>query len=321
MLSRRHLRIKVLQGLYAFVQSGNDRLDSGERELMKSLDKLYELFIFQLSFLVELKKFAENRIEEARHKFYPTEQELNPSLKFIQNRILLLLSENRYLQTEKKRLRISWADQKDLIRIVYNKIRESSIYNDYMESSGDSFETDREFLVKLIKRKFSKLESLHYFYEEKYVFWSDDYFLSNLLLIKTINRMDPDVDEYWKFPQLIESQNEKYNEGDIEFIKTLFRKCILRDKEFGELIREKLKNWEMERLAIMDILILKMALVELLECKSIPVKVSLNEYIELSKLFSTPKSKVFINGILDKLITELRDQKKIQKVGLGLIEN
>lgn len=321
MLGRRHLRIKVLQALYAFFQSGDDRLDIAEKGLLRSLDKLYEIYIYQLSFLCELVRYSEKKIEDAKSKFYPTEQELNPNTKFVSNRIISQLSANRSLQKQISRYRISWHDQEEMMKQAFAVIRESNIYKEYMEDGQSSYENDRDLIVKLIKRKFTKLEMLHYYYEEKNIFWSDDFNVANHLVIKTIIVMNETDDETKPLPELLESPANKFDESDLDFIKLVFRTVIVKDQGLENLIREKLKNWELERLAVMDIIILKMALVELTECRSIPVKVTLNEYIEVAKLFSTPKSSVFINGILDKLISDLKAENKIKKVGIGLIDH
>ncbi|MBN1339985.1 MAG: transcription antitermination factor NusB [Bacteroidales bacterium] len=321
MLGRRHLRIKVLQSLYAFFQSGDDRLDIAEKGLLRSLDKLYEIYIYQLSFLIELVRFSEKKMNEAKNKYYPTEQEMNPNTRFIQNRLIAQLASNQHLLKQIQKFRISWHDQEELLKQTLIKIKESTVYQEYMEAGEDSFGNDQDFLIKLVKRKFSKLENLHFYYEEKNIFWSDDYNVANHLVIKTITALEETDDEFLPLPELLETPANKFDESDLDFIKLLFRKVIIRDQELETLIRDKLKNWELERLAIMDIIILKMAIVELMDCHSIPVKVTLNEYIEIAKLYSTPKSSFFINGILDKLISDLKSEKKIKKVGIGLIDN
>ncbi|MCD4736103.1 MAG: transcription antitermination factor NusB [Bacteroidales bacterium] len=321
MLGRRHLRIKLLQSLYAFYVSGNDRVDLAEKELIGSLDKLYELLIYQLSFLIQLIVFAHRKAEDAKHKFYPSEQELHPNPKFTDNRIIKQLAGNRHLLREISNNKINWVEEDEILRQSFKILSESSFYQKYMSDETNSYENDKEFLIKLIKRKFSKLEILHHYLEEKNIFWADDYFVVNHLVIKTINTFSEGDDEFKPLPDLINYKSDQFVDSDLDFIKLVFRKTILRNDELDEMIKEKLKNWELERLAIIDILILKMALVELTECKSIPIKVSLNEYIELAKLFSTPKSSIFINGILDKLISDMKSKDLIKKVGLGLIDD
>jgi len=321
MLSRRHLRIKVLQALYAFVQSSNDRLDIGEKELLKSLDKLYEIYIYQLSLLIEIVEFAQKRIEENKQKYIPTEEDLNPNTRFINNQFIRQLSGNKDFLKNIEKCKISWVNSDEIVRKIYVNIRESNDYKDYMNAKTTNYESDKEIFIKIIKKQISRSEILQFYYEEKSIYWSDDFYTANLLSIKTIKSFSENWDENKKLPALLKNgNNDKYNE-DKEFVKNLFRKTILKSDEFEKLIEDKVRNWEMDRIAVMDILLIKMALAELLEFPSIPVKVTLNEYIELAKMYSTPKSKIFVNGILDKLILDLKSQKKIKKTGRGLLEN
>lgn len=320
MLSRRHLRIKALQALYAFFQSNNDRLDLGERELVKSLDKLYEIYIYQLSLLVEINSYAQKRIEENKQKFYPSAEEENPNTRFADNRFIQKLLSNNNLNRKIEEFKINWVDEGEMIRKLYVKIRESEDYKTYMESDKNTFEDDKNILSKIIKKFISKDEILQFYYEEKSIYWSDDFYTANLLVLKTLKSFPEDSDEQTPLPSLLTGSKFEENNEDRSFLVQLYRKVILRSDYYYELMEDKVKNWEMDRLAVMDILIIKMALAELLEFPSIPIKVTLNEYIELAKYYSTPKSKLFVNGILDKLIVDLKEQKKIKKTGRGLME-
>jgi N utilization substance protein B len=320
MLSRRHLRIKVLQALYAFTLSSNDRLDLGEKELLRSLDKLYEIYIYQLSLVTELVTFAKKRLEENKLKYFPTTDDLNPNKRFIENRFSEQLSKNRDFQKYTDLYKINWFDQEDMIRKLMLQTRESKGYKDYMASPECTFDDDKEIFISIFKKILAKSESLQYYFADKSIYWSDDFHTSNLMAIKTIKSWDETWDEYVKIPVIFENGASGKDHEDKAFIIQLFRKTILRSEEFDKLIDEKVKNWEMDRIALMDMLLIKMALVEILESASIPIKVTLNEYIELAKSYSTPKSKVFVNGILDKLIVDLKTQKKIKKTGRGLME-
>jgi N utilization substance protein B len=320
MLSRRHLRIKVLQALYAFTVSSNDRLDLGEKELLRSLDKLYEIYIYQLSLIIEIVNFARKRLEENKLKFFPTEDDLNPSTRFIENRLYEKLVNNVDFQNYIQKFRINWSDQEDMIRKFMTQIRESSDYKEYLNAPECTFEDDKEIFVKIFKKFLAKSEILQFYYEEKSIYWSDDFHASNLLAIKTIKSWESSWDDRVKLPLFFNNGGSKKNHEDKDFIINLFRKTILRSEEYDKLIDDKVKNWEMDRIAVMDVLLIKMALVEILESPSIPVKVTLNEYIELAKSYSTPKSKIFVNGILDKLIVDLKSQQKIKKTGRGLME-
>lgn len=320
MLSRRHLRIKVLQALYAFTVSLNDRLDLGEKELLRSMEKLYEIYITQLSLVIEIVNFAHKRLEENKLKFFPTPDDLNPSTRFIENKFYQKLLTNIDFQNYIDKYKINWSDQEDMIRKFMVQIRESEEYQDYLLAEECTFEDDKEIFINIYKKFLSKSEILQFYYEEKSIYWSDDFHASNLLALKTIKSWEPDWDDRKKLPLFFKNGAGKIDE-DKEFLVNLFRKTIIKGDEYGKLIDEKASNWEMDRIAIMDVLLIKMALVEILESPSIPVKVTMNEYIELAKSYSTPKSKIFVNGVLDKLIADLKDQKKIKKTGRGLLES
>jgi N utilization substance protein B len=321
MLSRRHLRIKVLQALYAFFQSEQERLDLGEKDLMKSINKLYEIYIYQLSFLIEIVDFAQKRMDENKLKFFPTEDDLNPSTRFIDNQVIRQLENNRDFRKHFDAYKINWSGEEEMIRKLYNEIRESEDYKKYISSPKNGYNDDREILIKIVKKQISRSDSLQFYFEEKDIHWSDDFHTANLLVIKSLKSFKEDWDEYHKLPPLLKEDEFDDKNEDREFVKHLFRKTVIHSDEYAKLIEEKVKNWEMERIAVMDILIIKMALAELLEFPSIPIKVSLNEYIELAKMYSTPKSKIFVNGVLDKLIFDLREQKQIKKTGRGLLES
>ncbi len=320
MLSRRHLRIKVLQALYAFTTSSGERLDLGEKELLRSMDKLYEIYIYQLSLVIELVNFANKRLEENKLKYFPTSDDLNPNKRFIENHFCEQLSNNRDFQKYIDRYKINWFDQEDMIRKLMLETRESKSYKDYMASPDCSFEDDKEIFISIFKKILAKSDSLQYYFEEKSIYWADDFHTSNLMAIKTIKSWDESWDEFVRIPVIFDNGNSEKDHEDKLFIIQLYRKTIMRSEEFDKLIDEKVKNWEMDRIALMDMLLIKMALVEILESSSIPIKVTLNEYIELAKSYSTPKSKVFVNGILDKLIVDLKTEKKIKKTGRGLME-
>ncbi|MBN2175562.1 MAG: transcription antitermination factor NusB [Bacteroidales bacterium] len=321
MLSRRHLRIKVLQALYAFLLSVNDRLDLGEKELFRSLDKLYEIYIYQLSLLIEIIEFARKRIEENKQKFFPTEDDLDPNTRFVENSFIHQIETNRELLRKIDLYKISWYDSEDLIRKLLVTIRESDEFKEYMQDAKPTYEKDKEIFFRIVKKYISRSELLQFYYEERSIYWYDDFNVANLLVLKTIKSYKESWDEFHKFPEFFKNEGDEVINEDKQFVKDLFRKTIIHSDEYNNIIEEKVKNWEMDRIAVMDILLIKMAMVELMEMPSIPIKVTLNEYIELAKLYSTPKSKIFVNGILDKLIVDLKNQNRIKKVGRGLMEN
>ncbi|NOX85015.1 MAG: transcription antitermination factor NusB [Chlorobi bacterium] len=318
MLYRRHLRIKVLQALYAWYISGSDDLTKAEKQLLKSIDLLYDLFIYQISLLVELKRFAGTRIEENKQKFYPTEEDLNPNLKFIENRVIALIEENRDFRKQEERLKINWVDERDLIRKIYNALRKFPPYIKYMENPKRSLDEDKKLFIQITDQLLSDFDLLKSFYEEKNIYFVDGYDIVNILLIKFFETINKNFTENKPLPGLYKQDKNGKNE-DREFVRTLFKKTILKDEENTRILAAKTSTWDYDRIPKMDIILLKMAIVELQEMETIPVKVTLNEYIELSKYFSAAKSKTFVNGVLDKLIREFNEEGKIVKTGRGLI--
>jgi len=321
MLSRRHLRAKVLMALYAFKISENDRIDVAEKELFRSLNKLYEIYIYQLSLLVELVKFAEKRLEENKKKFFPSEEEKNPNTRFIDNRFIKQLEANLDFQKFVNAYKINWAPEEEMIRKLYSEIKVSADYEAFMNEWPQSYKSDKEIAIKILKKHFAPSESLHFYFEEKNIYWADDFYTANIFAMQTIKSFSAKSDENRKLPTLYKIDNVDHETEDVKFVKDLFRKTIVKGEEYEKIIENKVKNWDMDRIAILDILILKMALVELIDFPHIPVKVSLNEYIDIAKMFSTPKSKIFVNGVLDKLIKDLKKSKKIKKTGRGLLES
>jgi len=319
MLYRRHLRIKVLQALYSWYSGVNDDLPKSENELLTGINKLFELFVWQLSFLDEVKRFAETRIEENKRKFYPTDADLNPSLKFVQNRVFDLLEQNKDFEKKKKLFKVKWGDQQEIIRKFYSKLKSADFFKRYLQSDKSSLEEDRKFMVKLVDMQLANFDLLKSFYEEKSVYFTDGYDLVNILLIKFFDTISEDFDPLKTLPPIFTTENEEINDDHV-FVEGLFRKVIQSEEDTTEIIKTKTQSWDFKRIPLIDVIILRMAIVELLEMDTIPVKVTLNEYIEMAKFFSTPKSKVFVNGILDNLIREFKEEGKINKTGRGLKE-
>ena len=320
MINRRFLRVKVLQAIYAYLGSGEEQIESGVKHLLESIDKMHELFVWQLSFLVETKRFAENRIEENKHKNFPTKEDLNPNMRYVENRVLNVLENNKDLCKEEERLKINWADHQDIIRNYYNMMRNTQEYQDYMSDENNSFDHDKKFIVKMITEYFSELELLQDFYEEKSIFFVDDYHLVTSMLVKFFSDLKASFNETSLLPTIYKTENDPVNE-DKEFVKKLFKEVIKHDEEYGKLVGSNTSNWEKERVCVMDMIILKMALTEFNCFPYIPVKVTMNEYIEISKYFSTPKSKVFVNGILDRILKKLNEENLIVKKGIGLLDS
>ena len=320
MLGRRHYRVKVLQALYAFFLGGETRLEVAEKNLLKSIEMVYQLLSLQFSFLFELIHFYEYRMEESKNKFYPTADELNPSLKLLQNRVLKILIENEPLRKKIERYSISWTEEQEMVRKTNMKLKASKDLQAYLNSGESSFEEDRSFLIKLFRKNIANNADLRSFCEERSIQWHDDFDITSGYAIKAMMMLPENFSKNTDIISFFVKDNEEDADESNEFLTQLFRQTILHSEEFGKLISSRSKNWELERIALTDIIILKMALSEVLYFPNIPVKVSLNEYIEISKHFSTQKSKQFINGILDKLVGDLKEQDLIKKSGRGLIQ-
>jgi transcription antitermination protein NusB len=320
MLSRRFLRIKVMQAIYAFQQEGPENINTGEKQLLTSLDKLYELYIHQLSFLLELSDFARRRIEENKLKYLPSEQDLYPNERFIDNKFLLQLANNRDYKRKADSYKINWVDEDESLRKCYNQLREFPEYIEYMSKPTVSYSDDKDIIESIFLNIQAKSDLLRSYFEEKSLYWSDDFETSVMMVTKTIKSFKEGWDEFTSLPTLLKDENNPGGSEDLSFVKQLYRRTLIHNDEYSKIISQHADNWDIERIALMDTILIKMALSEFVEFPSIPVKVTLNEYIELSKNYSTPKSKVFINGILDKLIAEFKQEGKISKSGRGLLE-
>jgi transcription antitermination protein NusB len=322
MLSRRVLRIKVMQALYAFIQSGNDRIDKAEDALLKNTEKIYDLFIYQLSALVEIAETARRIIDARKQKYIPTEEDISPQLRFVNNRVIALIEDNDVYRKRFDQLRINWSEQQDFFRKILQRINVTKEYKQYMQSAKDNFDADKQFIVSVFRDHFAECEELQQSYEEMNIFWVDDYDIVSYMIVKTLNAITEKTTIHTPLPELFLKPGDDVSEEqeDKAFMLELFRQTIIHGDAYDALISAKAENWELERIAFLDSLLIKMALAELTNFPSIPVKVTLNEYIEISKIYSSAKSHVFINGILDKLITDLKAQKKIVKTGRGLME-
>lgn len=314
MLNRRHLRIKVLQALYAYFQSNEDNFRRTENELMQAVERIQDLYLYLLLSFSEIKNIAENRIEENTKKIRPSEEDLNPNTKFIDNNIIRLLEENKELRRLSEERKVNWVgdEHQEMFRKMFLIIKDSEIYFEYMNNESKTFEDDKAFALELFKVEIANSELLYNFFEEKSIHWMDDIDLACSMVLKTLKSVNEG--EVIELLPLY-----KVDDDEQEFIRELLRKTISMDKENEALIDELTKNWELDRIAKMDVILMKMAITELQIFNNIPTKVTLNEYIEISKFYSTPKSNGFINGILDKAIDRLQTEKKIVKIGRGLM--
>jgi N utilization substance protein B len=310
MLSRHFLRVKVLQSLYAYKLSGEVSFDLAEKELYKSISETYDLEVYLYSSLLEIKDIAENKIEEAKGKFFPTEEEMNPNMRFVENALLKQLSENIELTSAIDKLKINWTDQRELLRKILNKFKNSDSYKSYMAKETVNYEDEKKIIIQLLKNYLLKNESFLDYLSELKIYWESDFQFVGLSFLKFLKEFKQ-ADTASK--SLIKSF--EFSEKDAkDFAIDLFRKAVTHYDDFDELFKKRIENWDMDRLAFIDIIIIKMGLVELVYCPEVPVRVTLNEYIEMAKEFSTERSKLFVNGLLDKFLVDLRAAGKIRKI-------
>ncbi len=314
MLNRRHLRIKVLQILYAFFQSKEIDVVKAQNELLLSVERMYDLYLYLLLTIPELKRAAETNNENRKNKLRPNESDLMPNLKWVENSLVLKIEESKELNMVSSARKVNWlgAENQEIFRKMFLQVKDSETYFEFMENGLKDFEEDKKFALALFKNEIINSEFLHNYIEDKSIYWLDDIDLCCSMALKTLKTAAPDK-EISILSLYKEDDDEK------EFILNLCRNTIEMDVENEKLIETLAVNWEVDRIAKMDVLLLKLALVELQTCSSIPTKVTMNEYIEISKFYSTPKSNLFINGILDKAISQLTKEKKIKKIGRGLV--
>lgn len=312
MLNRRFLRIKVMQALYSFFQHEKADIKQFEKEMFKSLDKIFELYLSILGLVSDIHHVALVIMDENKNKRLPTQHDLDPNLKFVNNSLLLGISENKELKAQLEKRKVSWQNDFDVVRKLFVEIREGEAYKKYMASKDTSAAEDRDFVISIITEHLSENEVLTSLFEDKNIHWADDTFVA----FNSVIRNFEDFTGEFKLSPLLKDEKD-----DMEFMSELFKKTIMYRQQFEEMIGRHTQNWEVERIANMDMLLMQMALAEIMYIPNVPVKASLNEYIDISKEYSTPNSKVFVNGVLDKIIAELKRDNKINKTGRGLKEN
>ncbi len=312
MLNRRFLREKILQNLYAFYQSGADDLLKAEKNIPLASQRLYELYLYLASAIVELADFAQERIDEGKQKHLPTAAEKNPNMRFVQNRVIeqLRTSPTRLLKCAE--YKVSWQKQDEIFRHLYNAMLKYPTYQTYMDSPESSYEEDKTFLCGLFKRKIATDSGLYNFFEPNSLVWASDFNSVAFWLLKSLRNAEEGADIVIDFENFV-------LKDDLDFQKKLFTETVIHSEEYTPIIEQYLANWELERTPFIDVLLIKMAIVEMVYFPSIPVKVTLNEYIEIVKLYSTENSRIFVNGLLNKLSEDFIRNGKIKKSGRGLI--
>ncbi|MCL9807076.1 transcription antitermination factor NusB [Flavobacterium amniphilum] len=303
-----------MQTLYSMHQNNSDSIEKEEKFLFQSIENVQDLYLIMISTLVEIRAKEEAFIEISRKKHLATKEEKNPNLKFIKNSVLNILSENNSLSIALENRKINnWKINDEYIQILINEIKDSELYKNYMAKPNSSFEEDKDLVVTIFTDIIAPNVKLYEYLEDHKLTWIDDVPLVNTLILKQLKAVVNTEDGGFKVPKL-------YNDiDDKDFVSQLFRRTILNEKALAQEYADKTPNWEAERIAEIDNIILRMAICEFLKFPSIPVKVTINEYLELAKEYSTPKSSIFINGILDNLVKDFTAADKLKKVGRGLM--
>ena len=312
MINRRHIRVKVMQSVYALLQSKSDNLTKEEKFLYASIDKMYDLYALMLRLIVEVRDLEKKQIEISQKKFLATPEELKPNGKFVNNGLIQLIGEsislNNYLDTNKLNY---WSLDNEYVHEILKLTKKSELYKSYMNSSVSSFQEDKEFIVALFKEVVAPNEKLADYFEDKNISWVDDIPFVNTWVVKSLNQMK--IDHAFHLGNLYKDIDDK------KFVVDLFRKVVLHHTEYEKDVMDKTPNWDVERIAEIDMILIKMAICEFLKFPSMPTRVTINEYIEISKDYSTEKSSFFINGVLDKILKDFTASKRISKIGRGLL--
>lgn len=300
-----------MQALYAWSQSSERSIVRSEKDFLKSLKRIEELYVLLLLYIVELRDFANNHIQDSKHKKLPSENDLSPNTKFVDNEFLAQLVDETRLMIKASDFKLSFSGKHEMIRNVFFKISKSEDYINYMSNPDRSYEEDKKIVLKIFSKQMVDVELFQDYLRDEDIFWEDDLPFITSMITKTIKDSTSDG------IILLSLFKDKDEES---FAMNLFRKAITNSDRFSKLISEKVKNWEIDRVAQMDLILMQMALTELIEMPTVPIKVSMNEYIDLAKYYSTERSKKFVNGILDTLVSELIKEGTIKKTGRGLIE-
>jgi N utilization substance protein B len=285
-----------------------------EKNLLSSIERIYDLYIYLLLSFQVVREVALNKQDERKKKLRPTKEDLYPNLKFVDNKIVSLIKSSVDLNQLSENRKINWDndEKREIYRKIFIEIEKSEVYFEHMNNDEKGFEADRNFLIQLFKAEIANSPLIYDFFEDEDIHWMDDIDLACSMVIKTIKNTKEDTFDIMPL--------YKANDDEKAFICTLLKETIRKDADNELMIENLVENWEFERIARMDVLLLKMAITELQCFETIPTKVSINEYIEISKYYSTPKSNVFINGILDKSVNLLSKENKINKSGRGLIQ-
>ncbi len=314
MLNRRFLRIKVLQILYAHWAKPGQNINATFKELELSTQKTLDLFYWLLSLYVELVKHTEALIELRRNKITANALERNPNMRFVDNEFLTMLTENETFKTEVSNRKINLGGEREFVKKMARNLLSSSDYEEYTNQKGISFETDKNFVKHLFEIIFYNSEDLYSLLEERNLYWVNDIDFIIKKICTFIDQIKENKPATIRFPKLYKKEDDR------TFARDLLVKAISKKVSYEELIEEQIVNWDIERVTQTDRLILLLAVAEIEGFPAIPVKVSINEYIEISKLYSSPRNAKFVNGVIDKTVQYMRENEMFKKTGRGLIE-
>jgi N utilization substance protein B len=314
MLNRRQIRIKSMQIIFAYYSEEKPDIVKYEKILFESFNRFRDLYIALLLLPGEMQAKAIEKIEAGMNKKLPTHDDLHPNTKFVTNNLVRILANSKVLDKASKEIHIRWRDNDDMLKLMFKSLIESEDYKEYMASKERGFEHDREFLLRFLRRELINFELMHDWLEEIGIFWNDDLDLASSMALKTLKTVKESDSDLELMPLW------KADDDEEEYTKQLFRRTLALGAESEKMVADNAPNWEADRIALMDMVILKMALAEAQTFESIPLKVTMNEYIELANYYSTPKSNVFINGLLETLFAKLQADGKITKIGRGLVD-
>ncbi|WP_318544413.1 transcription antitermination factor NusB [Marixanthotalea marina] len=314
MLNRRHIRVKVMQTIYAFKGGESDDFSPNQKFLLFSIENMYNLYLLILSLLIEVQKRAEADLLKKQNKHLATHEDKNPNRKFVNNELLLSIKDNLQLKNQLEAHKITnWELDSEYVDIIFKAITNSDLYKAYMQNKVSDFKEDKLFVVDVFKEVIAPNEKLYEYIEDKNLTWLDDLPTINTTILKLLRKAKPQLPDNYFTPKLYKDADDK------QFAVDLFKKTLLNRSVLNNEVEKKTQNWDADRIANVDYVLLQMAICELKNFPSIPVKVTINEYLEIAKEYSTPKSSVFINGILDKLVKEYEEAGNLNKIGRGLV--
>lgn len=312
MINRRHIRVKVMQSVYAMIKSYDDDVLKEEKFIKYSIKRMFDLYVLLLDLLVEVQKLAEEKQEISKKKYLATEEDLSPNRKFVENKLIKKIAESSSLTLYKEAQNLdNWSKDDEYIKIIWDLLQNSDIFSEYLNSSDDSFNSDKDFVVAFFKEIIAPNSKLAEYFEGENITWVDDIPFVNTWVVRSLTKQ--------KSANAFKLGSLYKNQDDQDFATDLFKKVILNHHSFENDIKIHTPNWETDRIADMDMILIKMGVCEFLNFPFIPTKVSINEYIEIAKDYSSEKSGYFVNGVLDKLSREFLKDKKIVKVGRGLL--